>query len=369
MIIGVPKEIKEHEYRVALLPFGAEELTRAGHQVVIERGAGLGCGVLDSEFETVGAGLVGTNREVWANADLVVKVKEPQATEYPLLRKGQLLFTFLHLAASRELTEAVLKSGATALAYETLEDDAGRLPLLTPMSEIAGRLSVQAGAKHLERPQGGSGVLLGGSPGVEPGHVLILGGGVVGAAAARNAAGLGANVFVLDSNVVRLRALSETLPSNVTTLFADRHTVAQQLPLADLLIGAVLVRGARAPRLVSRADLKRMKPGSVMVDVAVDQGGCIETTLPTTHSNPTYVVDDIVHYGVTNMPSAVSRTSTRALCNVTFPYLKQLADRGLVEALRQSAEIRSALNIHQGQVTQRAVAETFGLEYRPLASE
>jgi alanine dehydrogenase len=363
MIVGVPKEIKDHEYRVALLPVGVAELTRAGHPVLVQRGAGEGAGLSDERFQEAGARLVDSANELWAAAELVVKVKEPQTSELPQLRKGQLVFTFFHFAASKELTLGTLGSGATALAYETLADEAGQLRLLTPMSEIAGRLSIQAGAKHLERPQGGSGVLLGGAAGVEPGQVLILGGGVVGTAAAKNAAGLGANVIVLDSNVERLRTLADLLPRNVTLLFADRETLAKHLPRADLVVGAVLVRGAKAPRLISRADLKTMKPRSVIVDVAVDQGGCVETARPTTHSEPTYVVDDIVHYCVTNMPSAVSRTSTQALCNVTFPYVKQLADQGLVAAARKNPTLISAVNIHQGKITDRAVAETFSLPY------
>jgi alanine dehydrogenase len=363
LIVGVPKEIKDHEYRVALLPVGVSELTRAGHQVRVQRGAGEGAGLVDERYRAAGATLVDSASELWSSAELIVKVKEPQPSELASLRKGQLLFTYFHFAASRELTEAVQHSGATALAYETLIDEAGHLRLLTPMSEIAGRLSVQAGAKYLERPQGGSGVLLGGAAGVEPGQVLILGGGVVGTAAAKNAAGLGANVCVLDNNVERLRVLAEILPSNVTPLFADRETLSRRLAHADLVIGAVLVRGAKAPRLISRDDLQTMKPRSVIVDVAVDQGGCVETARPTTHSQPTYVVDDIVHYCVTNMPSAVSRTSTQALCNVTFPYVKQLADHGLLAAARKNPILISAVNIHQSKITDRAVAETFSLPY------
>lgn len=363
MIVGVPKEIKDHEYRVALLPVGAAELVRAGHQVLVQRGAGEGSGTGDERFLEAGARLIDSVDELWSTAELIVKVKEPQTRELPSLRNGQLVFTYFHFAASQELTHAVQQSGATALAYETLTDEGGQLKLLTPMSEIAGRLSVQAGAKHLERPQGGSGVLLGGAAGVEPAQVLILGGGVVGTAAAKNAAGLGANVFVLDNNVERLRQLADILPRNVTPLFADRETLSKRLLLADLVVGAVLVRGAKAPRLISRDDLKTMKPRSVIVDVAVDQGGCVETTRPTTHSSPTYVVDDIVHYCVTNMPSAVSRTSTQALCNVTFPYVKQLADHGLLTAARKNPTLISAVNMHQGKITDRAVAETFALSY------
>jgi alanine dehydrogenase len=280
------------------------------------------------------------------------------------MQRGQLIFTYFHFAANRALTEAVIASGATALAYETLQDENGQLGLLTPMSEIAGRLSIQEGAKYLERPMGGRGVLLAGVPGVEPGQVTILGGGVVGSNAARMAAGLGANVVILDTNVARLRELDAVLPRNVITLFADRHAVKRHLELSDLVIGAVLVRGARAPKLVERADLKTMRAGSVIVDVAIDQGGSVETSKPTSHQHPTYVVDDVVHYSVTNMPSAVSRTSTYALCNVTLPYLLELARLGLNRAVAENPSLESAINIHRGTVMEPAVAESFGLEYQ-----
>ncbi|HEY6728136.1 MAG TPA: alanine dehydrogenase [Polyangiaceae bacterium] len=366
MIVGVPQEIKEHEYRVAMLPVGVEDLSRSGHEVLVQRSAGVGSGIADAEYERAGARLCDTAEEIWARAELIVKVKEPQAREWPLMRPGQHVFTYFHFAASEPLMRAVLDSGATALAYETLSGDDGQLPLLTPMSEVAGRMSIQEGAKYLERPALGRGVLLGGVPGVEPAHITILGGGVVGSNAAKIAAGFGASVFVLDNNIERLRYLDDVMPQNVTTVFSDRYTILDQLARADLVIGAVLIRGARAPRLVRREDLKLMKPGAVIVDVAVDQGGCLETTRPTTHGEPTYVIDDVVHYCVANMPGAVSRTSTYALCNVTFPYVRHVARRGLVEAAREDPDLVSAVNVHQGRATHPAVAETFSLEYVPF---
>lgn len=365
MIVGVPKEIKEHEYRVAMLPVGVEELTRSGHQVLIERSAGAGSGIADADYEHAGARICDSAEEIWAAAQLIVKVKEPQEREWPLMRAGQDVFTYFHFAASEPLLRAVLESGATALAYETLCGDGGQLRLLTPMSEVAGRMSIQEGAKYLERPAQGRGVLLGGVPGVEPAHVTVLGGGVVGSNAATIAAGFGASVFVLDTNVDRLRYLDDVMPQNVTTVFSDRYTILDQLRRADLVIGAVLIRGARAPKLVRREDLKVMKPGAVIVDVAVDQGGCLETTRPTTHGNPTYVIDDVVHYCVANMPGAVSRTSTYALCNVTFPYVRHVARSGVANATREDPDLVSAVNVHQGRVTHPAVAESFGLEYVP----
>jgi alanine dehydrogenase len=364
MIVGVPKEIKSHEYRVALLPVGADELRRNGNKVLVERGAGLGSGIRDEEYEKAGATLIADRTEIWGRAEMIVKVKEPQAEEFALIRENQILFTYFHLAADERLTHRLLESGATAVAYETLQDRQGRLPLLTPMSEVAGRMSIQEGAKYLERPHAGRGILLGGVPGVEPAHVLILGGGIVGANAAKVAAGFGANVAILDNNVDRLRYLDDVLP-HVTTLFSDRHTIRDQLVLADLVIGAVLVRGARAPRLVERADLKTMKSGSVIVDVAVDQGGCIETTRPTTHEHPTFIVDEVVHYCVANMPGAVGRTSTYALCNVTAPYAVRIASLGLSRAAHEDPCLASAVNIHQHTVTDQAVAKTFGLDFHP----
>ena len=365
MIVGVPKEIKHDEYRVGLLPVGAEELTRAGHHVLVETGAGLGSGLTDQDYAQSGAELVGAAKDVFERSDMIIKVKEPQPGEVALMKRGQVMFTYFHLAADRKLTESLMASGAVCVAYETLSDDHGRLPLLTPMSEVAGRMSIQEGAKYLERPQQGRGILLAGVPGVEPAHITILGGGVVGANAARIAAGFRANIGLLDINMDRLRYLDDIMPPNVTVLFSDRHTVREQLRRADLVIGAVLVPGAKAPCLVEREDLKLMKPGSVIIDVAVDQGGCVETTHPTTHGNPTFVVNDVLHYCVANMPGAVGRTSTFALCNVTLPWAMQIANRGLSAAAKALPPVARAVNVCEGEVTNRAVAETFGLPYNP----
>jgi len=366
MLIGVPREIKRDEYRVAMLPVGALELTRAGHQVLIESGAGVGSGIPDMEYAAEGAEIVATAAEIYARAELIVKVKEPLREEYPLIRSGQTLFTYFHFAASRELTGAMLQSGATCIAYETLRDAQGRLPLLTPMSEVAGRMSIQEGAKYLERPQMGRGILLAGVPGVAPAHITILGGGVVGANAAKIAAGFQADITVLDVNMDRLRYLDDIMPANVNCLYSDRHTIRQELRLADLVVGAVLIPGALAPNLVTRDDLKLMKPGSVIIDVAIDQGGCVETSRPTTHSDPTYLEEGVLHYCVTNMPGAVGRTSTFALCNVTLPWALQLASFGPQQAIRQSPPLASAANIVAGKVTNQPVAETFGLKFEPL---
>ena len=363
MLIGIPKEIKRDEYRVGLLPVGAEELTRAGHRVLVEAGAGGGSGLSDDQYVRHGAELVATAEEIYGRAEMIVKVKEPQPGECRLLRPGQIVFTYFHLAADRKLTEDLLQSGMIAVAYETLRDNQGRLPLLTPMSEVAGRMSIQEGAKYLERPQMGRGILLGGVPGVEPAHITILGGGVVGANAAKIAAGFRANIGLLDVNMDRLRYLDDIMPANVTVLFSDRETVRQQLQRADLVIGSVLVPGAKAPRLIEREDLKLMKPGSVIIDVAIDQGGCVATSRPTTHSNPTFLVDDVLHYCVTNMPGAVGRTSTYALCNVTLPWALQIANRGLAAAAETLPPVARAINLYEGEVTNRAVAETFGMKY------
>jgi alanine dehydrogenase len=363
MIVGVPRETKRDEYRVGLLPVGAEELARAGHKTLVESGAGLGSGLTDAEYVQHGAELVSGPAELFARAEMIVKVKEPQPQERPLLRAGQIVFTYFHFAADRQLTDDVLRSGCAAVAYETLRDASGRLPLLTPMSEIAGRMSIQEGAKYLERPQMGRGILLGGVPGVEPAHITVLGGGVVGANAARIAAGFRANIGLLDVNMDRLRYLDDIMPPNVTVLYSDRHTVREQLRRADLVIGAVLVPGARAPQLIERDDLRLMKPGSVIIDVAIDQGGCVATSRPTTHSSPTFIVDDVVHYCVTNMPGAVGRTSTFALCNVTLPWVLQIANRGLLGAAAALPPVACAVNAHEGELTNRAVAETFGLPY------
>lgn len=366
MIVGVPKEIKSDEYRVAMLPVGVAELTQAGHQVLIQRDAGQGSGIANEQYADNGAKIVADASEIFATADLIVKVKEPLASEWPLIRSGQTIFTYFHFAADERLTRAMLDSGATAVAYETIGDGKSLLPLLTPMSEVAGRMSIQEGAKYLEKPFLGRGILLGGVTGVQPATVVVLGGGVVGANAAKVAAGLGANVFVLDVNLDRLRYLDDIMPPNVTTLFSDRHIIAETLAAADLVIGAVLIAGARAPRLVRREHLKKMKTGSVIIDVAIDQGGCVETSRPTTHAAPTYVVDDVVHYCVTNMPGAVGRTSTYALCNVTLPYVLQLAGKGVEQAAADNRFIANGVNIHRGRVTNRAVADTFHLAHQPL---
>jgi alanine dehydrogenase len=365
VIVGIPREIKHDEYRVGILPVGVEELRRAGHHVLVERGAGLGSGLPDSAYEEHGAELVDSPQEIYARAELVLKVKEPLPQEWPWLRRGQIVFTYFHFAADRALTEAMLQRGITAVAYETLRDAQGRLPLLTPMSEVAGRMSVQEGAKYLERPQMGRGILLGGVPGVAPAHITILGGGVVGANAAKVAAGFGADICILDVNMDRLRYLDDIMPPNVNVLFSDRHTIREQLRRADLVIGAVLIPGAKAPRLIEEADLHLMQPGAVLIDVAIDQGGCAETARPTTHSDPTYVVNGIVHYCVTNMPGAVGRTSTYALCNVTLPWALQIANLGMPRAAEELAPLADAVNIIDGEVTNRAVAATFGLRFSP----
>ena len=363
MIVGVPSEIKADEYRVGMIPVGVEELTRSGQRVLVQSGAGQGSGIGDERYVESGAEIVADAAEIWRRADLVVKVKEPLPDEWQRMRPDQAVFTYFHFAADERLTSAVLASGITAIAYETIRDARGTLPLLTPMSEVAGRMSIQEGAKYLERPFQGRGILLAGIPGVAPATVVILGGGVVGANAARVAAGLGAHVFILDINLERLRYLADVMPSNVTTLFSDRHTILECLARADLVIGAVLIPGARTPMLVRRGDLARMPPRAVIIDVAIDQGGCIETSRPTTHASPTFIVDDIVHYCVTNMPGAVGRTSTYGLTNVTLPYVLQLANKGVERACRDNPALAQGVNIHRGRVTNAAVAETFGLEF------
>ncbi len=361
-VVGVPNEIKTHESRVAIIPVGVEELTRRGHRVLIQAGAGQGSGISDEQYTEHGAEIVPDAGDVWGQADLIVKVKEPLPVEWPLMHPGQVVFTYFHFAADELLTQAVMRSGITAIAYETIRDENGRLPLLTPMSEVAGRMSIQEGAKYLERPFDGRGILLGGVPGVLPANVVILGGGVVGANAAKVAAGLGANVTILDINLDRLRYLDDVMPKNVTTLYSDRHNIRYSLQRADLLIGAILIPGARAPHLVKREDLRLMQPRAVIIDVAIDQGGCVETSRPTTHSQPTYIIDDVVHYCVTNMPGAVGRTSTYALTNVTLPYVLELATKQVDKALSESPALKAGLNIQAGRVTNPAVAATFGLE-------
>jgi alanine dehydrogenase len=367
MKIGIPKEIKTNENRIALVPAGAEALTAAGHEVFVEYGAGEGSAFPDEAYEKAGARILPDADAVWGAADMIMKVKEPIRTEWPRMRAGQTVFTYFHFAADEELTRAHIASRATCIAYETVELPSRELPLLTPMSEVAGRMAVQAGAKYLEKLHGGRGVLLGGVPGVPPGKVVILGGGVVGTNAAKMAAGLGAQVTILDISLERLRYLSDVMPANVTLLHSNRYAILEQIAHADLVVGAVLVTGGKAPRLIRREDLQLMQPGSVIVDVAIDQGGCVETIHATTHADPVYVVDGVIHYGVANMPGGVSRTSTMALTNATLPYALQLANKGWKRALRENASLAKGLNIVDGQVVYEAVAESFGLAYVPPA--
>jgi len=368
MRIGVPKEIKTNENRIALVPSGAEALIAAGHEVTIETGGGLGSGFTDDDYKTVGAKIAPDAASVWANAEMIMKVKEPIAREWEHMRKGQLIFTYFHFAADEELTKAHMKQGPVCIAYETVELPTRELPLLTPMSEVAGRMATQEGAKYLEKLFGGRGVLLGGVPGVPPAKVVVLGGGIVGINAAKMAAGLGAQVVMLDLSLERLRYLSDVMPANVQVVYSNRQNILDQIKTADLVVGAVLIPGAKAPKLVRREDLKIMQPGAVVVDVAVDQGGCIETTKATTHDNPTYEVDGIIHYGVANMPGGVPRTSTLALTNATLPYAIQLANKGWKQALKDNGALLKGLNMVEGKVTYRGVAEAFGLEFHEPAS-
>jgi alanine dehydrogenase len=366
MVIGVPKEIKSDEHRVAVTPAGVEALAREGHEVIVEAGAGLGSGFTDDFYEKAGARVEPSVTDVWAEAELILKVKEPTTPEWPRLRRGQVVFTYFHFAASEELTRAVIESGAVAIAYETVELPNGQLPLLTPMSEIAGRMAVQEGAKYLEKPQGGLGVLLGGVPGVLPGKVLILGGGVVGTNAAKMAAGLGARVGIMDINLDRLRYLDDVMPANVYTLFSTRYAIRKQIEDSDLVIGAVLIPGAKAPSLIVEDDLRLMRPGTVIVDVAVDQGGCVETIRPTTHKDPVYTVQGIIHYGVANMPGGVPRSSTLALTNATLPYVMALAEKGWRRACAADPALRAGVNVVDGHVTYRGVADAFALPCRSV---
>ena len=361
MIIGVPKEIKSNENRIALVPAGGEALVSEGHQVLVESGAGIGSGFPDENYSSVGCEIVQAAADVWSRSDMIMKVKEPIPSEWPMLRHDQVVFTYFHFAASEELTRAVMDSGCVAVAYETVQLSTGELPLLTPMSEVAGRMSIQEGAKYLEEASGGMGVLLGGVPGVPPATVTILGGGVVGTNAAKMAAGLGADVTVMDLSLDRLRYLSDVMAANVRLIYSNRHNILAQLERTDLLIGAVLLPGAKAPRLVVREDLKLMKQGAVIVDVAVDQGGCIETVKPTTHRDPTYVVDGVIHYAVANMPGGVPRTSTLALTNATFPYARLLTKRGWVNACKVNRSLALGLNVVRGQIVYPGVAEAFGM--------
>lgn len=367
MIIGVPKEIKNNEYRVGLTPAGVLEFAKRGHQVYVQTGAGVGSGFVDEEYQEAGAQILPGIKEVYDKAEMIVKVKEPIAEEYGLVKKDQLLFTYFHFASSRPLTEAMLESGSVCVSYETVEKNR-TLPLLTPMSEVAGRMAIQQGAKFLERPMQGKGILLGGVPGVAPANVIILGGGVVGTQAAKMAAGLGAHVTIMDINLDRLRHLADIMPKNVTTLYSNEYNIRKLLPTADLIVGAVLIPGAKAPNLITRDMLKDLEKGTVLVDVAVDQGGCIETCTPTTHENPTFVIDDVVHYCVANMPGAVPFTSTTALTNATLPYALKLADMGWEKACKGDASLEKGLNIIKGKIVYKEIAETFGMSYHTLDS-
>jgi alanine dehydrogenase len=367
MIVGVPREIKSDEYRVGMIPAGVEELRSYGHEVIIEKSAGLGSGITDEDFLSHGATIVNCADEIYSQADMIVKVKEPQPEEIRRIRPGQTVFAYFHFAASRELTEAMIQSGAVAVAFETIADQAGHLPLLKPMSEVAGKMSIQEGAKYLERPMRGRGILLGGVPGVEPATVLILGGGIVGSNAAKVAAGMGARIVLMDVKLDQLRYLSDVMPANVQTTYSDRSMIRRYIREADLVIGAVLIPGARCPQLVTREHLSSMKPGAVIVDVGVDQGGCCETIRPTTHSDPVYELEGVVHYGVTNMPGAVGRTSTFALANATLPYAVRLANLGYKKAAQADPGLAAGINIQEGRVTYAAVARTFGMKYQPAA--
>mmetsp|Transcript_37614 Transcript_37614/g.60934 ORF Transcript_37614/g.60934 Transcript_37614/m.60934 type:complete len:432 (+) Transcript_37614:159-1454(+) len=363
-VVGVPKEIKKSEYRVGIVPSGVEQLTRRGVKVLVEKSAGLGSGIKDSEYEQAGATIAQNAEEVYANSEMIMKVKEPILPEWSLIRPGQLLYTYFHFAASRELTDAMLKSGATCLAYETVQTDDKVIPLLVPMSEVAGRMAIQEGAKYLERPFGGKGVLLSGVPGVTPGVVTIIGGGIVGTNAAKVAAGMGATVYVLDTNIRRLRYLSEIMPDNVSTVFSSPYNLRKLLPITDLLVGAALTIGAAAPKILSRADLALMAEGSVFVDVAIDQGGVAETSIPTTHTEPTYVEEGVVHYCVANIPGAVPTTSTYALTNVTLPYAIDLVEKGWRRACLESLDLQRGLNIIDGHITYGPVADAFDLPHK-----
>ena len=367
MIIGVPKEIKNNENRVGMTPSGVSELVKRGHTVYVQASAGINSGFPDEEYIAVGAKILPTSEDTYAISEMIVKVKEPISPEYKLINKGQIIFTYFHFAADKVLTEAMIKSGAICIAYETVENEDQSLPLLIPMSEVAGRMSIQEGSRFLEKPQGGKGILLGGVPGVKPAKVLILGGGVVGYNAALMAAGLGADVTITDISLPRLRHLSEILPKNVKTLYSSLHNIKSEIPTTDLVVGSVLIPGDKAPHLITRDMLKTMKPGSVLVDVAIDQGGCFETSHPTTHTDPVFTVDGIVHYAVANIPGAVAYTSTLALDNATLPYAIELADKGWRKACKDDNSLAAGLNVVEGKVTYKAVADVFGLKYEPIA--
>jgi len=367
MIVGVPKEIKNNESRVALTPAGAHEFVRRGHQVVIEAEAGAGSGFPDEDYRAIGASVALTADELWAKAEMIMKVKEPIEEEYRRCRENQLIFTYFHFASSEPLTRAMIESGAVCLAYETVEQSDRSLPLLVPMSEVAGRMAVQEGARYLQKPVKGRGVLLGGVPGVAPGKVLILGGGIVGVQAAKMAAGLGAHVTILDVNLQRLRHINDIMPHHVVTEFSSVYNIRKLVQTHDLIIGAILIPGAKAPKLITRDMLKLMRPGTVIVDVAVDQGGCVETSYPTSHENPAFIVDDVVHYCVANMPGAVPCTSTIALTNSTLPYALQLADKGWKKACAENEELKKGLNVVNGQVVYRGVSDAFELPFTPMS--
>ena len=368
MRVGVLKEIKTKENRVAMTPGGVEQIISCGNDVLVENAAGIGSGYTNKDYIKAGAKIAHSNKDIYQNCEMIMKVKEPLPIEYPLMQKGQIVFTYFHFAASAELTQAVIDSKCIAIAYETVERDNGSLPLLTPMSEIAGKMSIQEGAKYLENTFGGKGILLGGVPGVDPGTVVIIGGGIVGTNAAKMACGLGAKVYLLDTDLDRLRYLSDVMPQNCFTLMSSPATIRRLIKEADLVVGAVLIHGAKAPRLITRDMLKQMKKGAVMVDVAIDQGGCFETSIPTTHDDSIYVVDGIIHYCVTNMPGAVSFTSTKALTNATLPYALEISQKGYKKAALENPEIARGINIIKGKVTYKGVAEAFGLKYTPLGS-
>lgn len=366
MIIGVPKEIKTHENRVALLPGGVAALKRNGHDILVEKGAGEGSGFSDEQYVEAGAAITADVGTLWNQSEMIMKVKEPLEAEYERMREGQIIFTYFHFAASESLTEAVVKSNCIAIAYETVEKGDRSLPLLIPMSEVAGRMASQEGAKYLEKPQGGRGILLGGIPGVKPANVMVLGGGIVGVNAAKIAAGMGANVTIMDIDIDRLRYLDDVMPKNVDTMFSSKVNIQQQLPHVDMIVGAVLKPGAKAPHLITKEMLSSMQKGTVLVDVAIDQGGCFETSTPTTHDDPVYEVDGIVHYCVANMPGAVPYTSTLGLTNVTLPYAVDIANKGWKQALQDDAELRKGLNIASGDIVYEPVAEAFNLDYTPI---
>ena len=366
MKIGILKEIKTEEYRVSMTPAGVEVMKMNNHSVMVEKGAGIGSGFTNSVYEKAGAEIVNTAKEIYKRADMVMHVKEPLPQEYKLIRKNQIVFTYLHLAAAEELTQALIKSNSVCIAYETIQSANGTLPLLTPMSEVAGRMAIQQGAKYLEMAQGGEGVLLGGVPGVDPGTVVVLGGGVVGTNAAKMACGIGAKVYLLDMNLERLRYLSDVMPSNCFLLMSTPRTIRKLIKEADVVVGAVLVPGAKAVKLVTKDMLKTMKRGSVLVDVAIDQGGCFETSKPTTHSDPIFIIDGVIHYCVANMPGAVAKTSTLALTNATLPYAVEIANKGWKKAIKENPEIRPGANIVKGKVCHQGVADAFNLPLTPL---